>query len=291
MAELDSRYGEWTAELTASNVASIQESESTWIAELDERLTRLPRKYSVGSTPKEIEAALASCDKTSLSCSKGWYETEVIREVVLQPFILDESEVSKSQFEEFVGETGYSTTAERLGYSYFYTGEKSVQTKGRSWRSPNQSDMDRGDLPIMYMSAADAEEYCQWRSARLPTDDEWEYASRGPERWVYSWGNDWSSDRLSDSPHPAATDADMGFFTGLKDMTGNVWEWVRTGKGHGLKGGSFLESSAANFRSAALREETVDVVNIDDGFRCAADADEWPAHRLDNTLRALLSGG
>jgi serine/threonine protein kinase len=287
--ELEAQYADWTSGLSAASLESVLEAEKSWIAALDDSLARLPRTYIAGSTPEEIDQAMATCDRTSMACEKSWYETEAMQEVVLKPFTLDKTEVSKSQFAEFVAETGYVTTAENLGYAYLFDGEESVKGDGLFWKSPvDKAQGEPGDLPVMYTSAVDADRYCQWRSARLPSGEEWEYASRGPERFVYSWGNEWTRKRVSNTPTVVGSDPQETFFTGLSDMTGNVWEWVQSGDRNGLKGGSYLESTAANFRSAAAREQTVDVVNIDDGFRCAADADQWPRHRADNTLKELI---
>jgi hypothetical protein len=43
-----------------------------------------------------------------------------------------------------------------------------------------------------------------------------------------------------------------------------------------LKGGSWLEKSAANKRSAARRTEIAASADSDSGFRCALSLKEWP---------------
>jgi formylglycine-generating enzyme required for sulfatase activity len=50
--------------------------------------------------------------------------------------------------------------------------------------------------PINDINWYQAFAYCQWRGrvesavVWLPSEAEWEYAARGPESWLYPWGND-----------------------------------------------------------------------------------------------------
>lgn len=43
--------------------------------------------------------------------------------------------------------------------------------------------------PRGWVDGKNAEEHCILRTARLPTDSEWEYAARGIEGWLFPWGN------------------------------------------------------------------------------------------------------
>jgi formylglycine-generating enzyme required for sulfatase activity len=137
--------------------------------------------------------------------------------------------------------------------------------------------------PVVNVSWEDAQAYAAWSGARLPTEAEWEKAARGPQGWLYPWGNEFLPENCNCSESASSgtrpVDAHPGGASpyGVMDMAGNVWEWTSSLYEPGadwrvLKGGSwdykgFKDARASariyfgpTFRSGAI------------GFRCAWDA-------------------
>ncbi len=60
----------------------------------------------------------------------------------------------------------------------------------REGAGPRYLDFDRPTQPIVGISWFDAQEFCQWRGAHLPTEAEWEKGARGPNGDRTPFGND-----------------------------------------------------------------------------------------------------
>jgi formylglycine-generating enzyme required for sulfatase activity len=85
--------------------------------------------------------------------------------------------------------------------------------------------------PVIGVNWERAQDFARWKMMRLPKEDEWEYAARGPESWTWPWGNDFVADNLVYSENSAGCSSHVGSrpggasWVGALDMSGNVWEW------------------------------------------------------------------
>jgi len=143
----------------------------------------------------------------------GGFDEKPEGRVMLDAYWIDRYEVTYGAYMAFVEATGHPKPISR----YVRQFEK----------------LSGQDQPAVNMSWNDANAYCRYRSARLPTEAEWEKAARGPEGFLYPWGN-------QDKPGAANTGNPDAFeFTapvasfhldkttyGVYDMAGNVMEWV-----------------------------------------------------------------
>jgi sulfatase modifying factor 1 len=189
------------------------------------------------------------------------------RVILTHGFWMGKYEITNAQFEAFVNNTGYVTSAEKEGKAYGWNAEKKdcERIAGVCWRNapfPWPLTGNPKDHPAVYVSWDDAKAFCAWLDATvggtwdLPTDAQWEYACRAGLRTAFYWGNSLDEactyenvatpemyrsltamDHCSrDTPPFPCEDgfyatAPVGQFApnafGLHDMLGNVKEWCR----------------------------------------------------------------
>lgn len=190
-----------------------------------------------------------------------------VHEVELDPFSIDATSVTNEDFAGFVAATDYRSEAETYRFSAVFHLAVAADradvmgpaagtpwwhgVTGADWAhpgGPNSAVGDIGDHPATHISFNDAQAYCRWAGRRLPTEAEWEYASRGglvAKR--YPWGDElldpaaapgdrWRCN-IWQGRFPAQNSQADGWLTtapvrsyhpngfGLWQTVGNVWEW------------------------------------------------------------------
>jgi formylglycine-generating enzyme required for sulfatase activity len=243
-------------------------------------IAKSPRHVTVGNTQKQIQAALALCRQYSSACELSMFSDEILRTQTLEPFELDALPVSVQSFRQFVDATHYKTEAESVGYAYAYIGGSKVQSVGGgNWRNGIKQHEVADESAVVAVSFQDAATYCKFRGARLPTENEWEYVARGPERHTFPWGENMGPAVGTANAAPRAGDGPaQGIGGRYRGLSGNVWQWVDS-KVEGrrvLKGASWLETNPAFRRAASRRYELPSRADEDSGFRCAKSVGEWP---------------
>lgn len=196
-----------------------------------------------------------------------------------EPFWIDRYEVTQTQYDRF---------------------------DGLAERTPSNTGP---DYPVENVSWREAMNFCVRRGARLPTEAEWEYAARGPEGWVYPWGNQFEAGYLThlDNPTqtmPVGSRPANASWVGAYDMSGNVWEWTSSQyqpypydkldgrEGYRdlvnyrvVRGGSWRESEPSTFAGFGRGDLAPNGYYTSVGFRCVRDysgepALEWHGTRL-----------
>ncbi|MBI3598696.1 MAG: SUMF1/EgtB/PvdO family nonheme iron enzyme [Nitrospirae bacterium] len=190
-----------------------------------------------------------------------------VRRVFLDAYAINQFEITQFQYGEFVKVTRHRPALSRY--------VKNIE----QFNDRNQ--------PAVYISWLDAEAFCGWIGARLPTEAEWEKADQGniPAS---------SSGNFTGGEDGSAYTAFVGSFKmdrssyGIYDMAGNAQEWVSdwydelyyktapnqnprgpsTGDMKVLRGGSWNDSHISG-RVTARMKMFPDYRDVTVGFRCA----------------------
>jgi formylglycine-generating enzyme required for sulfatase activity/predicted Ser/Thr protein kinase len=185
-------------------------------------------------TPEEAQKRYNPPFSEAYSCD---LEHPRHRVTLTEGFWMQKHELTNAQFEAFVRETGYATTAEQEGGGQTWSEKKGVTTDpGLSWRTPGWNIAP--DQPVVFVTWRDAKAFCDWLSSKrglsfqLPTEAQWEYAYRAGTTTEYFWGDDKTSygeyawDQVLPPPPVAGKKPNPW---GLYDIEGNVVEWCRDG--------------------------------------------------------------
>lgn len=142
--------------------------------------------------------------------------------VYLDAFWIDQTEVTNDQYQQCVIAGACSPPSDFSNYQ----------------RADYYNNKEYESFPVSFVSWFQAKEYCEWAGRRLPTEAEWEKASRGTEGFDYPWGNEAPSYELlnykgtAGQKNPLAGTTKVGSYKhgaspyGAMDMAGNVNEWV-----------------------------------------------------------------
>lgn len=180
--------------------------------------------------------------------------------VTLDPFYVDETEVTNGQYAQCVA-AGVCQLPTSLGASYHPT---------------YYGTADYADYPVLFVNWYAADAFCAWRSARLPSEAEWERAAGYDpivlQRTLYPWGDAFDGTQLNycdancpregndtavNDGHrdtaPVASYASGRSPIGAYNMLGNVMEWVDDWYGRDY----YAEASNTNPRGPAQGEYKV----------------------------------
>ena len=253
-------------------------------------------EFQMGSSKEMVFAAKEMC-KTSFEgissgiCNVTSYMDEYPdHPVELSAFWLDQTEVSNQQYRLCLEAGACDPPMELNSF-----------TRDSYFNSPEYD-----QYPVINLTQDMAAEYCTWIGARLPTEAEWEYAARGPEGYLFPWGNDFHPTKLNycDASCKGVSDPnfDDGFpdtspvgsfqegasWVGALDLSGNVREWVSDyygffpkekannpqgpleGNSRVSKGGSWYDAPY-NLRSNNRGANSLDYWRHKLGFRCVMD--------------------
>lgn len=197
--------------------------------------------------------------------NKTYPEEAPARQINVQGFDIDATEVTNAQFSEFINATGYITDAQKPQEGFDVPGGAVFRlptptnpswwhfVEGANWQYPEGPDSPilgrsikgREHEPVVQVSIRDARAYAKWAGRRLPTEVEWEYAAQAGADTLYVWGEERTPHGKEQAntwqgPFPVQNSnadgferrAPVGCFKpnafGLYDMIGNVWEWTDT---------------------------------------------------------------
>lgn len=236
-----------------------------------------PAAEPVAEGPETVEVAGGAHEVGAPDDGFAYDNERARHEVELASFRIDRTPVTNGAFAEFVAETGSEPP-----HYWQPDGEGGWVTTTFGHNRPLDP-----RLPVIHVDWHQAQGFARWAGKRLPTELEWEAASRGADRERANL------DQLGFGCAPAGAYADAAAGCGAVQMLGDVWEWTSSefepypgfeafpyreysevfyGEGYKvLRGGAWAtrrDVIRPSFRNWDLAERR----QIFAGFRCAEDA-------------------
>ena len=166
-----------------------------------------------------------------------FYENELPQhKVYLDDYYIGIYPVTNHEYSLFIQDGGYLEKEywSRQGWTWMKSWLRLAfgrQIKKTAFR--HDPELNHPDHPIVGISWYEADAYCRWAGARLPTEAEWEKAARGTDARDYPWGKDKPDSNIHCNYfNKNAKTTPVGKYEqgkspyGCYDMSGNVWEWV-----------------------------------------------------------------
>ncbi len=131
-----------------------------------------------------------------------------VRTIYLDGFFIDEFEVTNMEYKFFISKAKHEVP--------------------NHWKN-RMYEAGKDKHPVINITWFDTNTYCKWVSKRLPTEEEWEKASRGPNGNRYPWGNEFDNKKANlekgDTMPVGSMKEDKSYY-GVYDMGGNIMEWT-----------------------------------------------------------------
>ncbi|MCW5873623.1 MAG: SUMF1/EgtB/PvdO family nonheme iron enzyme [Anaerolineales bacterium] len=207
------------------------------------------------------------------------------RRVLLNGFFIYRNEVTNDMYAQCV-EAGECTPPIEI---------EDEEDPEKITASQHYADPEYKDHPIVGVNWYQADAFCGWLNARLPSEAEWEKTARGELASLYPWGDDKplcdranGGDCILDTITEKIGQLPLGESVyEANDLAGNVWEWTadwydpqyyRSAGGTNplgplegelkvVRGGSYLDAEE-NLRSAARFALDPEDAYNEVGFRC-----------------------
>ena len=209
----------------------------------------------------------------------GCYRRVDGRDAIVAPFCLDIREVTLGAYRD-CSASGACVAAPTTITKYTGATDEQVVAESKYCNAVNTG---RADHPINCVDFNQAVAYCKFRGgARLPTSDEWEWEARGgPAASRYPWGDDpptdqpcWAGVFRRGSTCVAGSSPKDQTVHGIRDMGGNLFEWVATESpataGWRVQlGGSFGTTDATVLAVGHWYDNMPEARMNTTGFRCA----------------------
>ena len=185
-----------------------------------------------------------------------WFPGIDLGQVSFGPFWISKTEVSNTEYQEFVNEDGYGNpaywdlpaTIDGTELSFAQAAKTFTGKFGKpgpaNW-SYGRFPTEQGELPVTGISWFEARAYARYRKMQLPNVYQWLVAARLSHTGILP---DISNSNLKSASLRKATDTRDMNFHGIRNMAGNVKEWATNPQGEGIDrlsilGGAYYDNT------------------------------------------------